>query len=492
MYVYPGPDNATTLSAVAAGRSIWLGPGDWHVTQSITFRGSMILEEGAVLRPAAGVTVTFAVGSSIVAGDYACLDTRAGAINLELMTGSASAMWFYGIAPDGKRDLGRQLNAAIAAKKKNIDVPSAPDHRIVSTVDLPHDAVITFAWDYPRHIECATKGKPVFEAVGPKRHFQIRGGIFDGALIDTPSCLLLQSRTQELNQAGQGVHFDTIRATGAWGLAVVINISAEIARHQNCILWNQYGRGDFKWAGAGLGPQNATVILANKDYWGLPYAYNKPSTARASMSAIAFVGGEICGGGDSRTPAPNGDQRACTVLIKGQTEDVLIAPEYFNTHGGRCGILIEPGDGGSPRRLNFAVTGRTETNKGIEWAGVPTILIDGMNQGGMLHDLHIGHLSHFAGSGAPGDTPVIKTENGGSLHMLHWESGFVFGTKTLIDHRTAPARWWKVRNERYDGLNINVGTHPIENCDIHISGTVTAGAPARSNVRSANLNVRAV
>jgi hypothetical protein len=492
MYVYPGPDNVTTLSAVAAGRSIWLGPGDWHVTQSITFRGSMIFEEGAVLRPAAGVTVTFAVGSSIVAGDYACLDTRAGAINLELMTGDAKAMWFYGIAPDGKRDLGRQLNAAIAAKKKNITVPSAPDHRIVQTVDLPHDTVVTFAWDYPRHIVCATKGKPVFEAVGPRRHFQIRGGIFDGSLTDTPSCFLLQSRTQEGGQAGQGVHLDTVRVTGAWGLAAVINISAEIAVYNNCILWNQYGRGDFRWAGAGLGPQNATVILANKDYWGLPYAYNKPSTEAHSMSAISFREGEIGGGGDGRTGAttgaPNGDQRACVILIKGRTEDVHIGPGYFNTHGGRAGIIVEPGDGDSPRRIHFAPSGRTETNLGIEWGGVPTILIDGA----LLQDLHIGHASHYIGSGRPTSTPVIRAVNGGTLHFLTWESGSVFGAKTLIDHRTGPARYWRVRAERHDGLNINVGTHPIENCDIHISGTVTAGAPARSNVRSANLNVRAV
>ena len=48
------------------------------------------------------------------------------------------------------------------------------------------------------------------------------------------------------------------------------------------------GRGDMNWGGA-----KATIIIANADYFGLPYSYTKPNTKAGSCSAIVFQNCDI-------------------------------------------------------------------------------------------------------------------------------------------------------------------------------------------------------
>ena len=97
-------------------------------------------------------------------------------------------------------DLGAKLNAAFAAGHLAVDVPPA-QWTISTPVNLPMGACVRIDWhSYPHHIVCATRGKPVFECIGGKRHWRILGGCFYGSGSNTPSCFLLCGRDDATGQ----------------------------------------------------------------------------------------------------------------------------------------------------------------------------------------------------------------------------------------------------------------------------------------------------
>jgi hypothetical protein len=329
---------------------------------------------------------------------------------------------------------------------------------------------------FPRHVICATDDKPVFEAVGSVRHWRVIGGLFHGAAVNTPSCFLLCGRDEATaGQCGDTTALSETHVTGNWGVGVVVSISAEVLVFSNCNLWIQ-GRGDTSWSRPG-----STITIGNADYWGLPYAYNKPNQQQGSCSAVVFQNCDIRGGA-------NGD--GSVLLLKGQVEDVSVVGTYLNTVG-RCHILCEPGRVGigsewkSPRRLYVGGGGRTETNTGSVWPGVPTVIVDGLDQGGSLSLLTFGELGHFVGA-ERNSTPIVKTERGGVLHALTMhQGGHIEGTDRLIEHRTADLLWADIRCPFE--VDVDCGSRSLNDCDIKIAGRVIGSIGPGSKVRASNV-----
>jgi len=130
--------------------------------------------------------------------------------------------------------------------------------------------------------------------------------------------------------------------------------------------------------------------------------------------------------------------------------------------------------------------GRTETNKGTDWAGCPTIIVDGLNVGGALEDLTFGPIGHFIGGGQHNRTPIVKTENGGILHAFTMnQGGQISGTSRLLEHRTADLNWADVRC-RFK-VDIDCGTRALNDCDIKIGGRVVGAIGTGTKVRANNV-----
>ena len=480
-------DDAQVLAALPAGSGALVGPGTYRIGSDVAIKGHLWFMPGAVLRPDSVATVAWALGASITAGDYQIFDDSQGGAfrGGEQTVGWAKSSWFPGGYP---RDLGLQINKALDWGFFNIDVPPAHDHVIRTTIRLRHASTVRLEWNnFPRYILCETAGKPVFEAIGSfLRDWRIKGGFFEGAKVKTPSCFLLYGRDDTEGQVGDTTPVSETHATGSWGIATIINIAAEVVVHQNCNIWNN-GPGDFP---AGTFP-HAAVIIANADYWGLPFAYIKPRRTAASTSAIRFDGCDIRGG----LPHPTERQLPGTghaIIFKGQAEDIDINGTYINGIG-RSIILAEAGEDPvtrnvtSPRRVYIA-GGRTENNKGITWGGIPTIVVDAHNFiGHGLFNLTIGPMSHYVGAFLPGNAvPIIRTERGAHLYAftMH-QGGNIEGTNRLIEHRTADLNWADVRS--HSKVDIDCGTRALNDCDIKIGGRVVGAIGTGSKVRANNV-----
>ena len=468
-------DDAQAFAAVPAGAGALVGPGTYRIGSNVQIRGHLWFMPGAVLRPHAGATVAWDPGASVTAGDYWIFDnSQGGAFRGTEVTGWAKSSWFPGGA---SRDLGVQLNNAFRWGFLQVDVPPAPDHTIRTTVKLPHGSTVRVMWhNYPQHIVCATNDKPVFEAVGGVRHWRIIGGVFDGAAVNTPSCFLLCGRDDAtLGQCGDTTALSEVQVSGHWGIGNIVNIAGEVLVFQNCNLWIQ-GRGDAAWSG-----HQATVTIANADYWGIPFAYTKPTVGGGSTSAIVFQNCDIRGG-------RQGVLNSSTFYLKGQVEDLSIVATYLNG-AGRCQILCEPATGSSksPRRIYLGGGGRTENNIGIVWAGCPTVLVDGQGRGGGVFGLTIGPMGHFIGGGMSHSTPILKTENTGIIYDLTWDQGMhVEHTNKLIEHRTADLQWASIRS-RYNA-EIDCTGRTISDSMIKIHGNLRGTVGLKSKVHSANQN----
>lgn len=368
-------------------------------------------------------------------------------------------------------DLGAKINNAFNAGNLHVDVPNASGLVITTPIKIPHAGNIYFSKRYPQHVICKTNDKPVFEAIGDVRHWGVHGGIFSGSNIDTPSCLLLCGRDTAGNQCGDTVGLQNVQTSEFWGVASVINIAGEVLVFDGCNLWND-GKGDSTWNGP-----RATVIVANRDYWGLPFAYTQPKQVEGSCSAITFRDCDIrCGA----APMTVG-------LIKGQVEDLTVIPTYSNSGGGRAHWLFEPGQGqpGGPwqsaRRISIRGGGRSECNNA---APNPFILVDGLGQGGSgIFGLDLGPMSFFESSPA-----VIQTINAGRINSLNWHpTNYVWPEDTkLIDHRSASLDWATVKC-RTTG-SVDCTGQSINDSDIKIAGNVQGTVAGSSRVRAANFN----
>ena len=468
-------DDAKAFSSLPAGEGALVGPGTYRVGSDIEIKGTLWFMPGARLRPDAGVTIGWASGASIMAGDYQIFDdSGGGSFKGTDSVGWARSAWFPG--GGGKRDLGIQLNNAFAWGFLQVDVPPAPDHAIRTTIRLYHGSTVRCMWHgFPRHVVCATDDKPVFEAIGDIRHWRIIGGVFDGADVDTPSCFLLCGRDNEIGgQCGDTTALSETHVTGHWGVGVVVSISAEVMVFSNCNLWIQ-GRGDTTWP-----LPCATITIGNADYWQLPFAYGKPSQRTGSCSAVVFQNCDLRGGFAGE---------GSVFMLKGQVEDVSVVATYLNTVG-RCHVLCEPGEAEgnvtSPRRLYIGGGGRTETNTGGAWPGVPTIIVDGLDIGGVLTLLTFGEISHFIGS-QPNSTPIVRTEGGGVLHAftMH-QGGHIEWTDRLIEHQTANLNWADIRCPFK--VDIDCGDYALHDCDIKIGGRVFGTIGTDCKVRASNVD----
>ena len=369
-------------------------------------------------------------------------------------------------------DLGAKLNAAFSAGHLAVDVPPA-QWTISTPVNLPMGACVRIDWhSYPHHIICSTRGKPVFECVGGKRHWRILGGCFYGSNSGTPSCFLLCGRDDATGQqCGDIGLLSAVQTSGSWGIAGVVNIAGEILNFQDCNFWMQ-GRGDFSWGGP-----RATVIIANADYFGLPFTYTKANTKKGSCSAIVFQNCDI-----------RGDQNQ-TFLLKGQVEDVTIIASYLTSPSSKGLIVVEPSpnDGECPRRLYLGGGGRTENNTGGPNPGCPVILVDGQGRGGGLYECTIGAMGMFVGGAMSHSTPVLKAVNGGVIYGLTWDQGgHIEHTNVLIDHRTADLQWASIRS-RFNA-HIECSGRSIHHSTIRIGGEVRGNIGTKTKVLSSNQN----
>ena len=404
-------DDPQALAGLPVGAGALLGPGTYRVGSDVEINGHLWFVPGAVLRPDSKATVGWPAGASVTAGDCQIFDdSQGGAFQGREAVGWARPAWFPGSS--GKRDLGVQLNNAFRWGFLQVDVPPVSDHAIRTTVKLYHGSTVRCMWHgFPRHVVCATNDNPVFEAVGGIRHWRITSGVFDGAEVNTPSCFLHCARDDATGgQCGDTTPLSEPHVTGHWGVGVIVSIAAEVLAFSNFNLWVQ-GRGDTTWRGP-----RATVTIANCEHWGFPYAYGKPNRQPESCSAVVFQNCDLGGGLDGQ---------GSTFLLKGQVEDVSVVGTYINTVG-RCHILCEPGEAGgkwtSPGRLYIGGGGRTETNTGTVWRGVPTVIVDGLDRGGSLSLLTFGELGHFVGS-QRNSTPIVKEERGGVLHAFTMHQG---------------------------------------------------------------------
>lgn len=378
-------------------------------------------------------------------------------------------------------DLGAKINAASAAGHYHIFTPNSAGLVISTPIRIKHSMTLQFSERYPQFIDCKTNNKPVFEATDNNvRNFNIDGGFFQGNAVQTPSCLLLLASNSTLSQQGSCKPLSNIESQGHWGLGTVIHIGAEVTVYENCKI-NQLGKGDSPWAG----PQ-ATVRIANADYWGVPFAYTQPNLQQRSTSAIVFENCQF--GADMQNLTQS------MMLMKGQVEDVTVNGTYMNAVG-RCHFLFEPGftalNGWTqPRRIKIEGGGRSECNKGVNWAGVPFVEVDNLGQPNMGMDrLTIGSLGIFLG-GAGGSVPIVNCINGGRIDSLYMtEPVFIFGTDTFLKCNGADLEWAELRIAPSNPqLKINCAGRTIANSHIHMAGDILGTVAASSRVRANNFN----
>lgn len=478
-------NDSSAFSSVPAGSGAYVEAGTYQITTNCTISGNLVFAPGAILRAANGVTVQWAAGATVEAGNWQIFDTSGtGTFNAYNVAGWAKSSWFPGGA---SRDLGVQLNKGFGWGFTQIDVPPAPDHVIRTTVKLLHAVTVRMQWHgFPRHVYCQTNDKPVFEAVGDVRHWRIEGGVFDGDTVDTPSCfLLVASDDAAQNQCGDTTAISETHITGAWGQGIIVNIGAEVLVFQNVSAWIQ-GRGDTTLP---AGPQ-AAVVIGNADYWTTPYTYTKPTAKQRSCSAMLFDNCDLRGG-----QSGNGQ----TILLKGRVEDIDFVGTYFNSQGKAClvaegGKAINPDNNtnewSSPRNIGIR-GGRTETNNGLANDGCPTVLIDAINTEGAgvdtgLYGLTIGKMGHFVGTRS-NTTPIVKTVNGGLLDAFFFkDGGQIFGTNTLLEHTSKDLNWADIKCR--EPVNINCTGRSINDSDIKIGGSVFGTIGPRTVVRSANVS----
>lgn len=372
-------------------------------------------------------------------------------------------------------DLGAKINNALADNKYDIFVPNSAGLVISTPVRVRHSMTLRFSTRYPEFIDCKTGNKPVFEATDQNiRNYNIDGGFFNGSAQQTPSCFFLIGRNAQDTQQGDCTPLSNLEVQGQFGHSVVTHIAGEVTIYENCILAMQ-GKGDSPWAGP-----KATVMVGNKDYWGIPFAYTQPNQFTSSCSANVF---QNCTIGYDISDSGSG------MLVKGQAEDMTVTALYLNSVG-RCHILFEAGLNGSnwefPRRFHLTGGGRSECNKGVAWAGCPLIIADGFDQGFGIEMLTLGPMGVFMG-GLSGSVPVIQGVRGGRFDCLTVRQGiWVEGSNKLIESPTADLTGANI--EMPLAMDINCSGRTISDSFIRTRGNVLGNIAASSRVRSANFN----
>lgn len=470
-------DDRGAFAALGSGGAV-VPPGTYRIASNLTINGHLYFMAGAQLRPASGVQISMGVGSSIIAGPYQIFDNSLGGSfsNGANMSGWANAQWFPGSG--SPKDLGQQLNTGVNWGFRLFELLNNPGLEIRTTVRVPHSFHLKLAYNmYPQQINLKTSNKPVFEATDNDiRHFTIQGGSWKGSFTQTPSCFLLVSSNSTGTQTGDCVVMDTCHIEGAFGVGVIVHIGAEVCTYKDCLI-SQGSTGDSPWGGP-----KATVMMGFADYWNVPFAYTQPNRQGRSTSANVFdnctVGGDIQG------------VNSC-YLLKGQVEDTKITGVYLNSLG-RAHIVFEPGQDSSgnwtgPRRVSLCGGGRTETNNGTIWAGVPVVLVDGLNQGRGVHMLSIADIGIFIGAGSH-TTPMIRCINGGTLDGLAMRQGVYIepNSNKLIDNTVSDMNDVEISVPL--NMDITCTGRTFNNCYIRTKGNIFGTVAASSRVRAANFN----
>lgn len=470
-------DDRAAFAALGSGGAV-VPPGTYRIASNLTINGHLYFMAGAQLRPASGVQISMGAGSSIIAGPYQIFDNSQGGSfsNGANMSGWANAQWFPGSG--SPKDLGQQLNTGINWGFRLFELLNNPGLEIRTTVRVPHSFHLKLAYNaYPQQINLKTSNKPVFEATDNDiRHFTIQGGSWKGSFTQTPSCFLLNSSNSTGTQTGDCIVMDTCHIEGAFGVGVIVHVGAEVCTYKDCLI-SQGSTGDSPWGGP-----KATVMMGFANYWNVPFAYTQPNLQGRSTSANVFdnctVGGDIQG------------VNSC-YLLKGQVEDTKITGVYLNSLG-RAHIVFEPGQDSSgnwtgPRRVSLCGGGRTETNNGTIWAGVPVVLVDGLNQGRGVHMLSIADIGIFIGAGSH-NTPMIRCINGGTLDGLAIRQGVYIepNSNKLIDNTVSDMN--DVRIEMPLNMDITCTGRTFNNCYINTRGNIFGTVASSSRVRAANFN----
>ena len=354
-----------------------------------------------------------------------------------------------------------------------MDVPPA-QWTISTPVNLPMGACVRIDWhSYPHHIVCATRGKPVFECIGGKRHWRILGGCFYGSGSGTPSCFLLCGRDDATGQqCGDIGLLSQVQTSGSWGIACLVNISGEILNFQDCNFWMQ-GRGDMNWGGAKRHHHHCERRLLRPALQ--LHETQHARQARAPPSSFRTA-----------TSEPTHITTSCS---RGRSRMSRSSRSYMTSPSSYGQIVVEPSpNGGCPRRLYLGGGGRTENNTGSANAGCPVILVDGQNKGGAgLYECTIGAMGFFVGGAMSHSTPVLKAVNGGVIYGLTWDQGgHIEHTNVLIDHRTADLQWASIRS-RFNA-HIECSGRSIHHSTIRIGGEVRGNIGTKTKVFSANQN----
>jgi len=423
------------------------------------------------------VTTSGSVGSVAIVDDPANLPQQFLDVNFPV-SGAGSNLGVNALSFPGA-DLGAKINAAYDAGNFDIFVPNSAGLVISTPIRMHHSMTLRFSERYPQFIDCKTNNKPVFEASELNcRNFNIDGGFFQGNAVQTPSCLLLLSSNSSGTQQGSNKPLSNIESQGHWGVGVVIHIAAEVCIYENCKL-NQGGKGDSPWAG-----HQSTVTMGNADYWGVPWAYTQPNTHQQSTSAIIF---ENCQFG-----ADMANSNQTMMLMKGQVEDVQVNGTYMNAVG-KCHFLFEPGFTAlngwtSSRRIKICGGGRTETNKGVTWAGIPVVIVDGLNQGQGVFMLTMADFGVFIGGGMSHTTPMIRVINGGTINGLAMPQGIYIEpmTNKLIDNLVSDMN--DVAISMPLNMDITCTGKTFNNCYIRTRGNIFGNVAASSRIRAANFN----
>lgn len=394
-------------------------------------------------------------------------------INFPTVSGSGGNLGVNALDFPGA-DLGAKINSALSQDKLDIFVPNQSGLVISTPVRVKHSMTLRFSARFPGFVDCRTGNKPVFEATDQNiRNYNIDGGFFQGNTVQTPSCFLLLGRNAQGTQQGDCMPLSNLEVQGHFGVGVAIHIAGEVTVYQNCILAMQ-GKGDSPWAGP-----KATIMMGNKDYWGVPFAYTQPNQSSFSTSANVF---QNCTIGYDISDSGSG------MLVKGQVEDTTVTALYLNSIG-RCHVLFEGGlDGGwtFPRRFRLGGGGRSECNKGVNWAGVPLIIADGMDQGFGVEMLTLDPMGVFFG-GLSGSVPVIQVVRGGRLDNLTVNQGiWVEGSNKLLESPSADLTGANINMPL--GVDINCSGRTISDSFIRTKGQVLGTVASNSRVRSANVN----
>lgn len=372
-------------------------------------------------------------------------------------------------------DVGTKVNNALAAGNYDIFVPNSAGLVISTPIRVRHSMTLRFSARYPEFIDCKTNNKPVFEATDQNiRNYNIDGGFFQGNAQQTPSCLMLMGRNAQGTQQGDCKPLSNMEAQGQWGHSVLTHIAGEVTIYENCIFAMQ-GKGDSPWAGP-----KATIMIGNKDYWGVPFAYTQPNQFTASCSANVL---QNCTIGYDVQDSGSG------MLVKGQAEDMTVTALYLNSIG-RCHILFEgglhAGNWGFPRRFHLTGGGRSECNKGVNWAGCPLIIADGMNQGFGIEMLTLGPMGVFLG-GLDGSVPILQAVNGGRFDNLTINQGiWVEGSNKLIESPGIDLTGADIRMPI--AMDINCSGATISDSYIRSKGNVFGTIAPSSRIRAANFN----